>query len=104
VDPYGYPHCATPDQSQRALSSDGARETHLPNSIPAATVPTPTVPPLEHPPVAGDTRPPNPERSAAERRAFDESLCIQYSQKSLSNPYDTYLHCMAEKGWSSSPR
>jgi len=104
VDPYGYPHCATPDQSQRARSVDGLRETDLPTSVPASTVPTRTVPPPERPPVASDNRPPNPARSTAERRAFDESLCIQHSQTSLSNPYDTYLHCMAEKGWPSSPQ
>lgn len=104
VDPYGYPHCATPDQSQRARSIDGPPETDLPNSVPAAAVPTRTAPPPERPPGASDNRTPNPARSTAERRAFDESLCIQHSQRSLSNPYETYLHCMAEKGWPSSPQ
>jgi hypothetical protein len=104
VDPYGYPHCATQEQSQRALTSiDDPRETNLPNNVPAATVQSGAVPALERPPAPQENRTTNPERSTAERRAFDESLCIQFSQKSLSNPYDTYLRCMAEKGWTSSP-
>lgn len=124
VDPYGYPHCSTPDQIRPARSVDASHEISLPASAPLdgkspsnvsqPTIPTDPVPqektlsrekekPLESAPReqqgGAEIRTTNSAREADQRRAFDESLCIQHSQTSLSNPYNTFLQCMEERGW-----
>jgi hypothetical protein len=122
TDPYGYPHCSTPDQIPPARPVDVPRENTLPARVPLDThlspdvsqpifptdpVPQETLPrekslepiPKERPGGA-ENRTTNSSRDAVQRRAFDESLCIQHSQTSLSNPYETFLRCMEEKGWS----
>jgi hypothetical protein len=117
VDPYGYPHCTSPNQIQPARSIDVPREASLPMRVPEPTHPSALVlpeknsreripepsprKPLETSP---DIRTTDAARETAQRRAFDESLCIQHSQASLSNPYETFLRCMEEKGWSSGTR
>lgn len=120
LDPYGYPHCVTINTRPSAGPDHGPRETLLPKTGPAgSTAPSDTVGPKgsvsrDHVPLAPDphTRPAGASddepashgRMSAERQAYDNSLCIQYSQKSLSNPYETYQRCMTEKGWPTSPR
>lgn len=109
-DPYGYPHCATTDPSRPADPMNGPRETVLPKPVPAtSTAPTDTVLPKgnvsrDNVPVPSEHQAPSNGRTPAERRVYDNSVCIQHSQTSLSSPYDTYLRCMAEKGWPVSPR
>jgi hypothetical protein len=113
TDPYGYPHCASQNTIQPARSIDVPREASLPVGIAEPTKPSAVVSP-ETPPVrepipepaprkpadaASDNRTTNTTRDGGSRRAFDESLCIQYSQASLSSPYETFLRCMEEKGW-----
>jgi hypothetical protein len=122
VDPYGYPHCASQSVAgQPARSIDVPREASLPVGIPEQTKPSTAVlpdqapareqipepsprKPAEAPPakpaeIAPETRTMNAAREGGSRRSFDESLCIQHSQASLSNPYETFLRCMEEKGW-----
>ena len=113
VDPYGYPHCASQTTIKPARSIDVPREASLPFGIPEPTTPSPAVSP-ESVPVREDIPEPAPRKAAdvppenrttntvreeAPRRSFDESLCIQHSQASLSSPYETFLRCMEEKGW-----
>lgn len=110
VDPFGYPHCASEKQKQGDAGSITAPLVS-PSGVPPDV--TPDVP-LERPPEAPTSKPalvpdnqtapsqqaaPAAESSQGRRRAFDESLCIQLSQASLSNPFDTFLRCMEEKGW-----
>ena len=111
LDPYGYPHCAIGTQSVQ----DGVRSQ---NPAPAAStvtngiaVPREPLPQNEAPRKQSPAMPPSLENGRphnelppAQRREFDNSLCIQHSQQSLSNPYDTYLRCMEEKGWPPLPR
>ena len=118
VDPYGYPHCASPNQVQPARSIDVPREASLPMRVPETPHPSGLVLPEKSPsreqipePSPKKPREASPEirttdaaRETAQRRAFDESLCIQYSQASLSSTYETFLRCMEEKGWSSGAR
>ena len=122
VDPYGYPHCATPDQIHPARSIDVPRIPASPatlppttsppipsprTSAPSAIAPTNALSPeavlREGPEAAKTERAPIPDEQSKQRRAFDESLCIQHSQASLSNPYETFLRCMEERGWPPSP-
>lgn len=113
VDPYGYPHCATADQAHPARSIDVPREVNLPTRLPEQNIP-PTIASPESAPSREKIPEPSPRQQsdmpqqrrspqaageAGQRRAFDESLCIQLSQASLSNPYETFLRCMNEKGW-----
>ena len=113
VDPYGYPHCASQTADQPARSIDVPREASLPLGVTESTKPSAVISP-ETPPVreqipepaprkpadgASDNRAANTVREERTRRAFDESLCIQHSQASLSSPYETFLRCMEEKGW-----
>lgn len=118
VDPYGYPHCATPKQIRPARSIDVPREASLPMRAPEPTnspvivspgktpmrdqIPEPS--PKKPREASSETRTTDAGRETGQRRAFDESLCIQLSQASLSNPYETFLRCMEEKGWSSGAR
>jgi hypothetical protein len=115
VDPFGYPHCASEKHSQGE-----ARSINVPRVLPPEIPPDVTrdIPLERSPEVPQSTTAPVPEdkmappQSAAptleppqiRRRAFDESLCIQLSQASLSSPYDTFLRCMEEKGWSPSSK
>ena len=121
VDPYGYPHCASQSAAgQPARSIDVPREASLPVGVPEPTTPATVVLPDKSPAheipepsprksaevlpvkpaeIAPETRTTNPAREGGSRRSFDESLCIQHSQASLSNPYETFLRCMEEKGW-----
>jgi hypothetical protein len=118
VDPYGYPHCLSPKQIRPARSIDVPRDVPREASLPAKGL-EPTIAPAaarpepprsreavltesssrEQPEPAQENRTVNTVRDPAQRRAFDESLCIQHSQASLSNPYETFLRCMEEKGW-----
>jgi hypothetical protein len=118
VDPYGYPHCATVSQIHPARSIDVPREASLPMRVPQPDSPPAVVSPEKTPlreqipepsprksaDPSSENRTTNAAREAGQRRAFDESLCIQHSQASLSSPYDTFLRCMEDKGWSSGPR
>lgn len=109
-DPFGYPHCATLDPGQRAGPANGLHETGLPDRRPAASsAPSDTVLPREsllHDNVPREQvlPPSGDDKLPAERRVYDNNLCIKQSQKSLSSPYDTYLRCMTEKGWPALPR
>ena len=119
LDPFGYPHCAIGIPSPQDGSVNVQHETPLPDPVPAPpAVPIGTVLPKEgiaqdealrkqvpaQPPLRDDNAGPHTESPPAERREFDNSLCIQHSRQSLSNPYDTYLRCMEEKGWPPLPR
>lgn len=120
LDPFGYPHCLTANQGHRAGPANGFRETGAQDSVPAASpAPSNTAAPTEqlaheNVPVKqavpdpsagiGDNKPSLNGRAPVAQRADDNRLCIQQSQQSLSNPYDTYLHCMEEKGWPALPR
>jgi hypothetical protein len=120
LDPFGYPHCAVGMPGSRNSSVTDRHEGQLPDSVPTASpIPTGIVLPKEGPPQgnvpvdqsrptvpspADDNAKPHIESPPAERRDHDNSLCIQHSRQSLSSPYDTYLRCMEEKGWPTSPR
>ena len=121
TDPFGYPHCASIDPNSRAGADHVPHAPHVaaPQST-ATSAPTDIVPPRESLPSgnvplkppsttthqfeAGHDNRTNSGVSSAARRAFDNSLCIQHSQSSLSRPYSTYLRCMEEKGWPALPR
>lgn len=120
TDPFGYPHCASSDPTAPAGADNVPHEAHVagPQSTTTAA-PSDIVSPLEGLPSGNvPLKPPsathqfevghdNQTRSRlppAERRALDNSLCIQESRDSLSSPYATYLHCMEEKGWPALPR
>jgi hypothetical protein len=118
IDPYGYPHCASQNTIHPARSIDVPREASLPlgttePTTPSAVVSPETMPLREQIPEPAPRKPVDvpPEnrtmgaaRESGQRRSFDESLCIQHSQASLSNPYETFLRCMEEKGWPTGPR
>jgi hypothetical protein len=115
VDPYGYPHCAVPKQTSPPRSIDVPREASLPMRGPAESLGAPLTaspdksavgeripePSPKRPPAPPADRPTDTARETAQQRSFDESFCIQHSQASLSNPYETFLHCMEDKGWPS---
>ncbi len=118
VDPFGYPHCAGAAQGQSTFIPDGLPESVSPTHVPAATAqpgsPAPTESPAhdnvqsdpspaDRTAVPSDIRPSSPELPKNERQAVDQSECIQHSQNSLSNPYDTFRQCMTEKGWPTQP-
>ena len=120
TDPFGYPHCASIDPNPRAGADNVPHETHVAAPQPTApSAPTDIILPRESlasgnvplkPPSttsqfeAGHDNRTNSGLPSAARRAFDNSLCIQHSQSSLSYPYSTYLRCMEEKGWPALPR
>ena len=120
TDPFGYPHCASIDPNPRAgadhvphespVAAPESRATSVPTDIvsPGESLSSGKVPLKPLSPTsqseAGHDNQTNSGTSPAERRAVDNNLCIEQSRTSLSNPYDTYLHCMAEKGWPALPR
>lgn len=118
IDPFGYPHCASQNTIQPARSIDVPREASLPLGVtepakPSAVVSPENMPVREQIPEPAPRKPAdavpenqtmNAAREAGARRSFDESLCIQHSQASLSSPYETFLRCMEEKGWPVGPR
>ena len=109
LDPYGYPHCAIPSPQDGARSQNSASTAStVTNGIAVTTEPlTQNDAPREQSPTmprSVENGRPHSELPPAHRREFDNSLCIQHSQQSLSNPYDTYLRCMEEKGWPALPR
>ena len=119
LDPFGYPHCAIGTPSPQDGTVNVQHDTPLPDPVPApSAVPIGVVLPKEGnaqddvprkqvpvpPSPGGDNAGPHIESPPAERRDSDNSLCIQHSRQSLSNPYDTYLRCMEEKGWPPLPR
>ena len=80
TDPFGYPECVTPVQTQRAPPLETGPKPQEPGSrIPAAEI------------------------QAKERRAGDDLACRQYSETSLSVAYLVYRQCMEDKGWPSTP-
>jgi hypothetical protein len=110
VDPFGYPHCASEKRTQGEARSINVPRVVPPEIPPDVTRDTPPERPHEvhqtTPDVAPESASAPPKSSTpmagpspARLRAFDESLCIQLSQASLSSPYDTFLRCMEEKGW-----
>ena len=120
TDPFGYPHCASIDPNSRVGAGNDLHES--PVAVPQSTAtsaPTDTVLPRESLPSGNvPLKPPSTTSQfeaghdsqtstgipPAERRALDNSLCIEQSRNSLSSPYATYLHCMEEKGWPTLPR
>lgn len=120
TDPFGYPHCASidpkppagadtvPDEATvagpQSTATSAPSEIVLPRqSSPSSNVtvePPSTTSQLE----AGHDNQINGGLPPTERRALDNSLCVQQSRNSLSSPYATYLHCMEEKGWPALPR
>lgn len=108
VDPFGFPHCAAKEHTQ-----EEARSIDVPQMVPSEDPGTftrdvrpeaprdiqPAQPVLSPQPPAPATSAPIADPPVVRRRSFDESLCIQLSQASLSNPYETFLRCMEEKGW-----
>ena len=119
TDPFGFPHCASMNPDQHAATDHVPHESQAaaPES-PATSLSTDKDPAAESFPSGDVPRQPrsttqlegghdyrtNSGPPPADRRAFDNSLCIQQSQNSLSSPYGTYLHCMEEKGWPALPR
>ena len=99
TDPFGYPHCASIDPNPHAGADNVLPREGLPSgNVPLK--PSSTNTQFE----AGHDNRTNSGLPSAERRAFDNSLCIQHSRNSLSSPYGTYLRCMEEKGWPALPR
>jgi hypothetical protein len=120
TDPFGYPHCASIDPNPPAGADTFPHDTHVaapqstatsaPSEIvqPRESLPSGNVP-IEPPSTSSQFEAPHENQTnnglpPAERRALDNSLCIQQSRNSLSSPYATYLHCMEEKGWPALPR